>query len=49
MEAYFATRLEDVRHEPSLILLLTLIDLDVLKQNKFTGLEIDIIRKSRSR
>ena len=44
MESYFATRLEDVRHERSLILLLSLTDSDILKQSKFTDDEIDIIK-----
>ena len=42
MEQYFATIFEDVRHEPSLILLLGLVEPDILKQSKFTDLEIDI-------
>ena len=35
---------EDVRHERSLLLLLSLTDPDILKQNKFTDHEIEIIR-----
>ena len=35
---------EDVRHERSLILLLSLTDPDVLRQSKFTDDEIEIIR-----
>ena len=44
MEAYFATMFEDVRHERSLILLLSLTDPDILKQSKFTDDEIKIIK-----
>ena len=44
MEAYFATTFEDVTHERSLILLLSLTDPDILKQSKFTDHEIDIIK-----
>ena len=44
MEAYFATMFEDVRHERSLIFLLSLTDPDILKQSKFTDDEIIIIK-----
>ena len=44
MEAYFATMFEDIRHERSLILLLSLTDPDILKQSKFTDDEINIIK-----
>ena len=44
MEAYFATILEDVRHERSLLLLLSLTDPVILKQSKFTDDEINIIK-----
>ena len=44
MEAYFNTIFEDVRHERSLILLLSLVEPDILKQSKFTDHEIDIIK-----
>ena len=44
MEQYFSTMFEDVRHERSLILLLSLTDSDILKQSKFTDVEINIIR-----
>ena len=44
MEAYFATVFEDVRHERSLILLLSLVEPSILKQSKFTDLEIEIIK-----
>ena len=44
MEAYFNTIFEDIRHERSLILLLSLVEPDILKQSKFTDHEIDIIK-----
>ena len=44
MKAYFATMFEDVRHERSLILLLSLTDSDILKQSKFTDDEINILK-----
>ena len=44
MEAYFNTIFEDVRHERSLILLLSLVEPSILKQSKFTGHEIEIIK-----
>ena len=44
MEAYFNTILEDVRHERSLILLISLVEPDTLKQSKFTDHEVDIIK-----
>ena len=44
MEAYFATIFEDVRHERTPILLLSLVEPDILKQSKFTDHEIDIIK-----
>ena len=44
MEQYFNTIFEDVRHERSLILLLSLTDSDILKQSKFTDDEINIIK-----
>ena len=43
MEAFFSTLFEDVRHERSLILLLSLTDPDILKQSKFNVDEINII------
>ena len=36
MEAYFATIFNEIRHERSLILLLSLTGSDFLKQSKFT-------------
>ena len=44
MEEYFTTIFEDVRHEGSLILLLSLTDPDILKQSKFTDDEVNIIK-----
>ena len=44
MEQYFSNMFEDIRHERSLILLLSLTDPDILKQSKFTDLEIEIIK-----
>ena len=44
MEAYFNTIFEDVRHERSLIFLLSLTDPDLLKQSKFTDHETDNIK-----
>ena len=44
MEAYLATIFVDVRHERSLILFLSLVEPDRLKQSKFTDHEIDIIK-----
>ena len=43
MEQYFNTIFEDIRHERSLILILSLTDPDILKQSKFTDDEIEII------
>ena len=44
LEAFFDTIFEDVRHERSLLLLLSLTDPDILKQSKFTDHEIDNIK-----
>ena len=43
MEAYFDAAFEDVRHERSLILLLSLTDRDLSKKNKYTDPELNII------
>ena len=53
MEQYVATIFEDVRHEGSLILFLSLADPDIIKQNDFTDHEIKIsknlaLEKSRT-
>ena len=44
MEAYFSNLFEDIRIERSMILILSLIDSDILKQSKFTDDEINIIK-----
>ena len=44
MEQYFNTIFEVVRHERSLIILLSLTDPDILKQSKFTDNEINNIK-----
>ena len=44
MEEYFTTIFAEVRHERSLIILLSLTDPDILKQSKFTDDEINIIK-----
>ena len=44
MEAYFSNLFEDVRHERSLFLLISLTDPDMLKQSKFTDDEKNIIK-----
>ena len=45
METYFATKIEDVRHERCLILLLSLVEPDILKPSKFTDYEVHTIEK----
>ena len=49
MEIYFATIFEDVIHERSLILVLSLVEPSILKQAKFTDHEIDIIENIAQR
>ena len=44
MEQYFNTISEDIRHERNLVLLLSLVELDILKQSKFRDHESDIIK-----
>ena len=44
MDEYFANLFEDIRHERSLILLLSLVEPNILIQSKFTDLEIEIIK-----
>ena len=44
MEAYFNTIFDDIRHERSLILLLSIAEPSLLKQSKFTDHEIEIIK-----
>ena len=44
MEAYFNSIFEDVTHEWSLILRLSLVEPNILIQSKFTDHEIEIIK-----
>ena len=44
MQTYFATIFEDVSQERSLILLMSLVEPDILKQSIFTDHEIEIIK-----
>ena len=44
MEQYFNTSFEDIRYERSLVLLLSLVEPDILKQSKFTDHEVSIIK-----
>ena len=44
MESYFQNLFEDIRYERGLILLLSLVEPDILKQSKFTNDEIEIIK-----
>ena len=44
MEAYFDSIFEDVRHERSVILLLSILEPDILRQSKFLDQEIEIIK-----
>ena len=44
METFFNNIFEDVRHERSLILLLSLVEPSILKQSNFTDHEIEIIK-----
>ena len=44
MEQYFNTIFEDIRYERGLILILSLVEPDILKQSKFTDHEIEIIK-----
>ena len=44
MEAYFKTIFEDIRYERGLILLLSIVEPDILKQSKFTDHEVGIIK-----
>ena len=44
MEQYFSNLFEDIRHERSLILILSLIEPGILKQSKFRDHEIEIIK-----
>ena len=44
MEAFFSNLIEDIRHERSLILLLSLVEPSILKQSKFPDHEMEIIK-----
>ena len=44
MDKYFAALFDDIRHERSSILIISLIDSDILKQSDFTDEEIEIIK-----
>ena len=44
METYCNTIFEDVQHERSLIMLLSLVEPSILKQSNFTDYEIEIIK-----
>ena len=44
MEQYFNTIFEDIRYERCIILILSLVEPDILKQSKFTDHEIEIIK-----
>ena len=44
MDVYFNTIFEDIRYERSLLLLLSLVEPDILKQSKFTDDELEIIK-----
>ena len=44
MEQYFNTIFEDIRYERGLILLLSLVEPDILKQSNFTDYEVSIIK-----
>ena len=46
MEQYFKTIFEDIRHERSPILLLSLVEPDIFKKSKFADHEIDIIKNT---
>ena len=46
MEAYFDSIFEDVRHERSLILLLSIVEPDILRQSNILDHELELIKKS---
>ena len=46
MEQYFATMFEDIRHERSLILLLSIVEPDIFRQGKFLDHEIENIKNN---
>ena len=45
MEAYFDSIFEDVRHERSLILLISIVEPDIIRQIKFSDHEMETIKK----
>ena len=45
MEAYINNISEDLRHERSLVLLLSKVEPDILRESKFLDHEIEIIKK----
>ena len=44
MEQYFSNLFEDIRHERALILLLSIVEPDILRQSNFNDDEIEIIK-----
>ena len=44
MEQYFDSIFEDVRHERSLMLLLSVVEPDIIRQSKFSDHEIEIVK-----
>ena len=44
MDQYFSNLFEDIRYERPLILLLSLVEPDILKQSKFTNNEVNILK-----
>ena len=44
MEQYFDTIFEDIRHLRSIVLLLSLVEPDILKQTKITDDEVETIK-----
>ena len=45
MEAYFSILFEDVRHERSFVLLISITDPDILRQSKITDNETNFLKK----
>ena len=44
MEHYFSNLFEDIRYERALILVLSIVEPDILKQSKITDNELSIIK-----
>ena len=44
MEQYFNTIFEDIRYERSIVLVLSIVEPNILKQSKFTDHENEIIK-----